>query len=136
MNVLKKDIKFILLLISGVVTSVFVLFFLAIGVVIGKEVNATCKLATEHYGGTCVTALEKTVNDEANPYRVRNSAVWTLGQLGDPKALPTLKQHYTGTIPDREPLDHTLSQYELKKAIRLLQNGTNITAFIWRGSIH
>jgi hypothetical protein len=55
-----------------------------------------------------------------------------LGELGDSRALPTLKSLYTGNIPERESLYKTISQYELKKAIALTSGEPNITAFIWR----
>jgi hypothetical protein len=54
-----------------------------------------------------------------------------LGQLGDQKSLVVLKSYYTG-----EPCDHEkfLCQYELEKAIKLLEGGFNITAFVWRNN--
>jgi len=53
-----------------------------------------------------------------------------LGQLADPKALPILKDLYTGEITYRESLYTTLSQYELQKAIRWCEQG-NITNWIY-----
>jgi len=55
-----------------------------------------------------------------------------LGQLGDNRTLPVLQSYYTGDIPEREPLDKTISQYELKKAINLTSGGFNMSAIIWR----
>ncbi|MDD4026597.1 MAG: HEAT repeat domain-containing protein [Candidatus Shapirobacteria bacterium] len=72
------------------------------------------------------------LEDENRGFRARNSAIWALGQLGNPNSLPTLQKFYTGNIPDREPLDKTISQYELKKAINLTSGGKNITAIFWR----
>jgi hypothetical protein len=72
------------------------------------------------------------VKDNNQSFRNRNSAIWALGQLGDPQALPILQSLYTGMIPDREPLDAGISQYELKKAINLVNGGTNISAPVWR----
>jgi hypothetical protein len=55
-----------------------------------------------------------------------------LGQYGDNRALPALQNYYTGDIPEKEPLDKMISQYELKKAIKLAKGGLNITALFWR----
>jgi len=102
---------------------------------IGFEVKNQCVQATREYGGGCVGALVKVLDDENNKYRQRNSVIWALGQLGDKQALPILQKYCTGQIPDREPLDTTISQYELKKAIALVKGGTNISAFVWRWMI-
>jgi hypothetical protein len=50
--------------------------------------------------------------------------------LADQQALPTLEKYYTGQIPNKESLDKTLSQYELKKTIKWCQNG-NITNWMY-----
>lgn len=110
----------------------FLLFFVIGGVWIGHEVKNQCRQAKQEYGGDCVEALISQLKDENQGYRTRNYAIWTLGQMGDSRALPVLKKYYTGNIPDREPLDKTISQYELKKAINLTNGGVNISAFIWR----
>ena len=70
--------------------------------------------------------------DEDRSYRARNSAIWALGQLGDVRVLPLLESYFTGQIPEREPYDAGISQYELKKAIKLAGGGLNLTAWAWR----
>ncbi len=117
-------------LILGVIS--LVLFSFTIASVIGKAVKTQCQHAMRVYEGECVEALISLLKDENQNFRARNSAIWALGQLGDSRALPVLQSFYTGEIPDREPLDQTISQYELKKAINLTSGGFNITAFIWR----
>lgn len=99
---------------------------------IGTSVNKRCIEAENSYGGTCVEALIQLVDDPNNSFSNRNHAIWALGQLGDSNALPVLKKYYTGVIPKKEPYDSGISQYELKKAINLLEGGYNISAFIWR----
>lgn len=99
---------------------------------IGNEVKSQCYKAQSEYEGDCVDSLVKLLNDETKGYKPRNDAIWALGQLGDCRALPALKHHYTGVIPPREPLDQAISQYELKKAINLTSGGTNIIAWTWR----
>lgn len=112
----------------------FVLFFLITSAWIGYGVREDCKLARGRYGEEleCVDALMAHLEDESNPYGERNSAIWALGQLGDSKALPVLESYYTGDIPDREPWNEVISQYELKKAINLASGGFNATAIVWR----
>ena len=116
--------------------SIMILLFFIGATWIGFEAKSLCRDATREYKGkTCVHSLEMQLQDEGRGFRSRNDAIWALGQIGDSEALPTLEEFYTGEIPDREPLDEMISQYELKKAIALLKGGTNITAFIWRESI-
>jgi hypothetical protein len=110
----------------------FVLFFLVTSTWIGFSVREKCMLSQGRYGGDCVEALSAHLDDENNPYGERNDAIWALGQLGDGRALPVLEKYYTGNIPDREPWNKTISQYELKKAINLSGGGFNITAIVWR----
>jgi hypothetical protein len=86
----------------------------------------------EYQQTNCVDALAMTLDDERQGYRTRNQAIWALGQLGDQQALMTLQKYYTAQIPDREPLDKMISQYELQKALRLVQGGPNILALLWR----
>lgn len=50
----------------------------------------------------------------------RNRAVWTLGRLRDPAALPTLTSLYTGAACDHET---SLCQHELGKAIHRCSAG-------------
>jgi len=114
-----------------------ILLFLFIGASwIGYEVKNQCQEAQGEYEGDCVEALSSLLQDQTQKFRARNDTVWALGQLGDNRALPILKNYYTGNIPLREPLDQTISQYELKKAINLTSGGLNITAFFWRGMLN
>jgi len=112
--------------------SIFLLFFIITCTWIGYDVKKQCYDAKAEYGGDCVEALIAVLKDENKGFRTRNSAIWALGQLGDSRALPTLEGLYTGNIPDREPLDKTISQYELKKSVVLNKGGFNVAALIWR----
>ncbi|MBC7235226.1 MAG: hypothetical protein H5T69_05250 [Chloroflexi bacterium] len=61
-----------------------------------------------------VEALIAIVLDESLEPQERTRAVWALGQIRDPRALPVLEALYTG-----EPCDHerAICQYELGKSI-------------------
>lgn len=112
--------------------SIFILFFVIACSWIGFEVKNQCQIATDKYGKDCVNSLIMTLDNDNEAFRTRNDAIWALGQMGDLRALPTLKKYYTGKIPNREPLNKTISQYELKKAIKLATGGYNVTAVFWR----
>ena len=106
--------------------------FVAISLVIGVDVRAVARAAMEQHGGKAVEALMACVDDPRQSLVERNRAIWALGQLGDPRALPVLLKHYSGQM-----CDHAigLCQRELRKAIKLTTGGVNITALIWRPSI-
>lgn len=131
-----KVIKEKLFYFIAVCLSIFFLFFFITNVWIGHEAKRLCQEARWEYGKTdCVEALIATLDDENQGYSTRNHAIWALGQFGDSKALPVLHKYYTGEIPEREPLDKTISQYELEKAIKLASGGINISAWVWRWGI-
>lgn len=131
-----KKVKQPFLFISILGISIFVLFFVITCTWIGFDVKSKCFDAKKEYGGSCVESLTKLVEDENRGFGARNSAIWALGQLGSLESLPVLQKYYTNIIPDREPLDQTISQYELKKAINLVSGGKNITAIFWRYNIN
>jgi len=116
---------FTYLTITGVI--VFVAFFIITSIYIRKTVKERCLQAQACYSGDCVEVLIKTLEDEKNSFKKRNSAIWALGQIGDRKALSALQKYYTGKIPDKESFDKTISQYELQKAIKLCKGGFNAT---------
>jgi hypothetical protein len=117
-------------------TSVFLLFFVITCVWIGYEINSVCHRAVQDYPilekSDCTDSLIRLLKDEKRDFHSRNDAIWALGELGERKTLPVLQSFYTGKIPAREPLNKTISQYELKKAIVLTSGGLNISAWVWR----
>ncbi len=127
-NTIKEKVLYVL----AIGISIFLLFVFITSVWIGHEAKNLCQQAQWQYGGNCTEALISQLDDQHQAYRRRNHAIWALGQLGDGRALPVLEKYYTGDIPNREPLDETISQYELKKAINLVNGETNISAWIWR----
>lgn len=127
-----NQLKRIVLFLVAIGTSIVALFFIITSTWIGYDVKDQCQRAKQQYTGDCVESLSALLNDSHQSFRQRNQAIWALGQLGDNRALPILQSFYTGIIPNREPLDKMMSQYELKKAINLTSGGLNITAPIWR----
>lgn len=131
-----KDLRQRFFYLGAVGIGIFLLFFVICCVWIGYDVKDQCQTAQREYEGDCVESLISLLNDEGQGFRARNSAIWALGQLGDSRALPILQSYYTGNIPDREPLDKTISQYELKKAVNLTGGGFNLSAPFWRFGIN
>ena len=117
------------LLVAG---GLIVLVFLVTTTWIGVDVRERCLVAKNRYAGDCVAAMIQLVDDESNSFAERNGSIWALGQMGDVRAKAVLEKYYTGNIPDREPLDAGISQYELKKAIALVNGGFNATHFVWQ----
>jgi len=100
------------------------------------SVRGICEKATEAYPGDRVEALMMYVKSDeygynAQRHRANNHAIWALGQLGDRRALPFLRNLATG-----QPCDHetNLCQGEILKAIEKLENNSfNLPGFLWRG---
>jgi hypothetical protein len=103
---------------------------------IRNSVEERCNIAINQYEGDCVEALIQVVDGEdMNSFRERNQAIWALGQIGEDREGRTtqvIEKYYTGIIPERDPYDLGLSQYEMKKALKLLNGGWNITHWVWK----
>ena len=125
-----KNIKAKIFYAVAIGISIFLLFVVITFSWISYEVKNQCLSAQREYGDNCTESMISLLNDENKSYRSRNDAIWTLGQLADKRALPILKSYYTGNIPPREPLNETLSQYELKKAIQWCETG-NLTSWMY-----
>ena len=103
------------------------------------HVKKTCAMAIRKYPGDQVEALMMSVETTENSYRAdlyraNNHAFWALGQLGDKRALPFLKDLLTD-----EPCDHetNLCQGEIKEAIQKLErNQFNLPKFLFRGVLN
>jgi hypothetical protein len=132
---LSSKLKNLFLFLLSLGFSLFILFFVVTSSWIGYDIKSKCREAKADYGGSCTQALISLLKDENRSFYSRNSAIWALGQIGDYTSLPVLQSFYTGNIPDREPLNETISQYELKKAINLTSGGKNITTVFWKYNI-
>ena len=132
MNIFKKIDKNLIGYVIGIGILLFLFIFFITCTQIGYDVKKECERAQNKYGGECVDALVSLIADESNQYG-KNSAIWALGQLGDKKVLSFLESYDTGEkLPDHERWDEGISQYELRKAIKLLKNNFNLSAFVWR----
>lgn len=129
---MKNKMLKIIFIITGILVSIGVAFFIITSIIIGLHIQKQCNTAKAKYGNNCINGLIATLEDEKNDFRTRNDAIWALGQLGNETAYNTLNSFYTGIIPDREPLDEGISQYELQKALKLTSGGINGTAWVWR----
>ncbi|MHC4426488.1 MAG: hypothetical protein ACYSYV_10365 [Planctomycetota bacterium] len=116
---------------------VVVTILLSLSIELG--VRKMCEMATQEYPADKVEALimfvESTENGyNAHRYSANNRAFWALGQLGDKRALPFLRNLLTG-----EPCDHetNLCQGETQEAIQKLErNQFNLPKFLWRGILN
>src|SRR3989339_255917 len=130
MNIFKKIDKNLVGYITGVGILLFLFVFFITCTQIGYDVKKRCQLAQSKYGGECVDALMSQIADNSSQSG-KNNAVWALGQLGDKKALPFLEQYDTGEeILTYGKWDEGISQYELRKAIKLLKSEFNLSAFV------
>ena len=119
-----------------VVSLICVVGVLVLSLSIELSVKRTCEMAVREYPGDKVDALMMFVKSDeygynARRYRMNNRCIWALGQLGDERALPFLRNLATG-----QPCDHetNVCQDEIQGAIRKLEsNGFNLPKSLWRG---
>ena len=97
-----------------------------------KGVQQNVRSAQSTYAGDAVSALIALVEDGQAPFEQRNGAVWALGQIGDPRALPAL-QAMTPPAGQQPPYDSTsyIVQYSVDKAIKQI-NGISFTRWMYR----
>ena len=98
-----------------------------------------CEMAMQEYPGDRVEALMMSVETEgygydAHRYKMNNHIFWALGQLGDRRALPFLKNLLTVESCDHET---NLCQGEIQEAIdKLERDQFNLPKFLWRGVLN
>jgi hypothetical protein len=112
--------------IAKLAVTILALGLLACGATLGailwrihQAVLDNCQVAqnAHPHPGDDVSALLDFMKSESHTFQERShTAVWTLGRLRDPRALPALQAAYTG-----EPCDHDrrICEHELAKAIKL-----------------
>lgn len=94
---------------------------------IDAAVRNTCLEAGAADRESCIDTLCRVAVSSEQPFERRNQAVWALGQLGDPRALPVLEQLRTG-VPCPQPCrkDRQICQLEVEKAIRWCRGGNRL----------
>jgi hypothetical protein len=90
-------------------------------------VDRTAKAAMARFPGDRVVALAAQAGCESCSLSDRNHAIWALGQLRDARALPVLKQYYTGAPCDH---DRGLCQREIRSALRAIEGSRLV---VWLG---
>jgi len=119
-------------IIAATITVLTVLVMYGVGCrMIFSGVQRYSRDAQASYGGAPVEALIALARDQQAVFEQRNNAIWALGQIGDPRALPVLKQLETGVIqhPPYDPESYIV-QYSVKKAIRQI-NGFTVTRWMY-----
>ena len=135
----KSRLRRILLKGTLIVLLACVVVIILLSLWIELHVKKVCGMATRKYPGDKVEALMMFVETKENSYRAdlysaNNHAFWALGQLGDKRALPFLRNLLTG-----EPCNHktNICQGEIKEAIQKLErNQFNLPKFLWRGILN
>jgi hypothetical protein len=116
----------------------FVLFFviavpelMVAELMIGPAVRSFSQTAQAQFPGNRFEALVAMVDCESCSLRDRNDAVWALGQLDDPRALPVLEKYYAGA-KGYQP--NNLSQHRLRIALRHLRHEdyNRFESVLWR----
>jgi len=113
------------------------IILLSLGIELG--VKKVCGAATREYPGDKVDALILSVDSDqygysADRYSANNRAFWALGQPGDKRALPFLRN----LLPEKS-CDHetNLCQGEIKEAIAKLEgNEFNLPKSLWRAALN
>ena len=85
--------------------------------------------AVTRFPGDRVEALMQLVDCDTCSLEDRNHAVWALGQMVEHRAISVLRKHFDG-----QPCTHTtrLCQYELRKAIRMIETRQEREGPVWR----
>jgi hypothetical protein len=113
----------------GIVAGLLLLGYLFVEGLIGVGILRVSHKAMAQFRGDRYEALISLVNCETCNLLERNSAVWTLGQLGDKRALPTLYKYRTG-----KPCNHMTSicQYDIATAIKETEGNAYVFLHVWR----
>jgi len=116
---------------------VLVVVLLSLSIELG--IKRICAAATRKYPGDKIDALMMSVESDrsgynAHVYKANNHTFWALGQLGDKRALPFLRDLSSGEACDHET---NLCQGEIQEAIQKLEgNEFNLPKFLWRRALN
>ena len=135
----KSRLRRILLRAIFAISVVFVVVIISLTLWIELELKKTCEKATQKYPGDKIEALMMSLETETygldtHLYKENIHIIWALGQLGDKRALPFLREFSTGETCNHET---NLCQGEIQSAIEKLErNQFNLPKFLWRGILN
>jgi hypothetical protein len=99
---------------------------------ISSDVRAACKKTHQQFEGDCVEALIAVLESDRLIFKEKNQVIWSLGEIGDNRALPALQKLFTGESCSKlRDSSKKICQYGIKKAIRGCQ-GFNVVSYVWQ----
>ena len=112
--------------------TVFVLAMVIVLHIISDDVRSMCQKAQAEFQGDCVEVLVAYIESDDHTFSEKHDAIWALGEIGDPRCIPTLQKLWTGE-PCTKPCRYDLyiCQYQLEKSIQRCQ-GFNVMRYVWR----
>ena len=118
-----------LLLIAAGSLTLIVMVLAGIIVSIRSSLQRFSDDAVARFPGDRREALIRLVDCETCNLEDRNHAVWALGQMVEERAISVLRKYYDGM-----PCSHAtrLCQYELRKAIRMIETRSKREGPAWR----
>lgn len=118
-----------LLWVGASLAALFLLLMAGVIVSIRSGLQRFSDDAVARFPGDRVDALVQMVECGACALKDRNHAVWALGQMAEERAILVLRKHFDG-----RPCTHTtrLCQYELRKAIRMIETRNERNGPVWR----
>jgi len=126
----KKKRNLFIFLVAPLIIGLAIIFYTFF--VIYQGVKNNCLEAQKEFNKDCVSSLMAVVKSEKASFRVKNSAVWTLGQLADKKALPFLTElNQSSPKQEKCKLDQNICKYEVEKAVKWCNEG-NLTNWMYK----
>jgi hypothetical protein len=117
----------------GLLVIVFLIFLAFVSIY--SDVKSTC-LHAQRSGDDCVESLIYTTKSTQSDFKQKNTAIWTLGQLADQRAIAALTE-LSENLPDdfaRCDYGEMVCPSEIFKALHACQTG-NITSWMYRKQV-
>ena len=113
---------------TSFVVATILVFLFAVSFYIELRVQRSCEIAATSYQGDEIQALIAMIKDEDGCSKQKARALWTLGQLGNKRALPFLRVNYG----DREEDDLCIHEGQFA-ILKIEEERFNLPGFLWRG---
>lgn len=98
-----------------------------------RGVSDIATTAQERHSGDPVAALMSMLRSEEATSAEKNRAIWALGQIGDPRALPLLHELDTDEMqPKPFRSSEYIVQYSVEKAIYQIESELIVTRWMYR----